>query len=369
MKRITVEKATDGISAEFILEAETERKPDHDTRVLRAWAAGIAACAAIAALTPAAIGAVKAMRGQNDPSGTVDGAIISAPDNCELVVYGEDYVMYPETEYEDADAPKTASVTVGGVTFEGEYVASVRREGRQYADVVHMYKDADGVEFAVDGDGALVSFDGSERKRKDFSEALDDDALAAKAIEYAKELFPSGSIVYETGDENHGRLYSGLPYCAYDFQKTVGGVKCAPYLSITLFVDGEACVRLEADRTWEPYDSVTEETARMLAYSDEAEAAVRAMLAEKYASNDPEASFNCDIENAKRTLYIVDEGDGLGLKAMVEYSMICVSGGEDDDPDFIDYTTVYVTYTAGAPQPDDGERVVYENGAFAVENI
>ena len=31
MKRITVEKATDGISAEFILEAETERKPDHDT--------------------------------------------------------------------------------------------------------------------------------------------------------------------------------------------------------------------------------------------------------------------------------------------------------------------------------------------------
>lgn len=355
MKKETVSRALDGISPVFIVEAEQKRERDRDSRVLRAWAAGIAACAVIALSIPTAINVIKTVRGQSQPGGQV-----KLPEQYRLVAYDSDYEMYPETEYEDKNAPKTASVTVGGVTYEGEYVTSIMREGRQYADVVHMYRDADGVKFGVDIDGALVSFDcGGIDCPGDLEKEFDESEQKAKVIEIAVEQFSSGSIVYETGDESMNQLFSGVPSCAYDFQKTVGGVKCAPYMSITMHLNNTAYIDLTADRT--DYSRVDGETAQTLAYSDEAEAAVVAMLAEKYASKNPEASFNYDLDYAKRTLYIVDG------KAVVEYSMIRVNGGVEDDSEIIDYTTAYVTYDIGQtePHPDD-YLPVYENGEHGV---
>ncbi len=347
--------ALDGISPVFIVEAEQKRERDRDSRVLRAWAAGIAACAVIALSIPTAINVIKTVRGQFQPGGQV-----KLPEQYRLVAYDSDYEMYPETEYEDKNAPKTASVTVGGVTYEGEYVTSIMREGRQYADVVHMYRDADGVKFGVDIDGALVSFDcGGIDCPGDLEKEFDESEQKAKVIEIAVEQFSSGSIVYEAGDESMNQLFSGVPSCAYDFQKTVGGVKCAPYMSITMHMNNTAYIDLTADRT--DYSCVDGETAQTLAYSDEAEAAVVAMLAEKYASVYPAASFNYDLDYAKRTLYIVDG------KAVVEYSMIRVNGGVEDDSEIIDYTTAYVTYDIGQtePHPDD-YLPVYENGEHGV---
>lgn len=355
MKKETVSRALDGISPVFIVEAEQKRERDRDSRVLRAWAAGIAACAVIALSIPTAINVIKAVRGQFQPGGQV-----KLPEQYRLVAYDSDFVMYPETEYEDKNAPKTASVTVGGVTYEGEYVTSVMREGRQYADVVHMYRDAYGVKFGVDIDGALVSFDcGGIDCPGDLEQEFDESEQKAKVIEIAVEQFSSGSIVYEAGDESMNQLFSGVPSCAYDFQKTVGGVKCAPYMSITMHMNNTAYIDLTADRT--DYSCVDGETAQTLAYSDEAEAAVVAMLAEKYASVYPAASFNYDLDYAKRTLYIVDG------KAVVEYSMIRVNGGVEDDSEIIDYTTAYVTYDIGQtePHPDD-YLPVYENGEHGV---
>ena len=340
MKQATIREALELLPEKYIIEAEGVRGRDRDSRVLRFIGGAVAAVMVAAAAIPITMNIIKT---NTNPSYQItvpeNYNIIAydmtdaAPDDPYLSLHRDGYSTVHDLGtcregYTNGSAPRTATVTVGGIEYTGKYKSSSHVTNRLDVTETHTYSLPNGGELEIDEDGNLIRLDIAGNKYDENIGHIDN---SESAKEVASEFIDVDNYKMEYFTFE-GRLYE-----LYQFSQMIAGVKTTNEFDAVYLFDGKF-MGVGIERT--DFSVVDPDAVSLLAYSDEALSAVKGKLRDIYSLVEGLDGIDFDFVNAGRVAYRTPDFD-IGVHFRFEVTLI------DSGDNVIGTDTVEIFLTFG----------------------